>query len=57
MNIQQLRIEINWIRNELNTKVMSKKQRKEYLRRIKHKELSICFEKEKAKSDFSSQMM
>lgn len=38
----QLEHEIDWIRNEMATKKLSQKQRKEYEKQIKHKELTLA---------------
>ena len=50
--IQQLNHEIWWLQNQLETKVKSQKQHKEYLHQIKRKEITIAFiEKEMGKQN------
>ena len=41
--IKQFEMEIEWLKNEMKTKKLSKKQEKEYNNQIKKKELEICF--------------
>ena len=45
MNRKQILHEIKWLETELATKKLTQKQRNEYLKQIKHKELTIELEK------------